>query len=358
MNNYNETLKKLTSAFCLLKGIDTPQSGKINDININFEEWDWEIGVGLYGFWRYADATKSLELKQSLMRWYDDKIQEGLPRKHVNSAAPMLTLALLCKEYPKPAWREIIADWAEYFLTQAPKTKEFGLQHTVKERDNDGQLWDDTLFMAALFLWAAGDLLQRDDLKEEALYQFLIHIRFLNDQATGLYYHGWTFEGSHHYAKALWGRGNAWIAMVIPELLRLDEAGDIPFFTKKYLTAVWQTLIEKITKLQHEDGYWNTLLDDPSSPKELSATAGFAYALVLGQQLNILEQSKHTKHCVDQAVQSVMMHINEDGMLEAASDGTAMGHDLQFYRDIGNAYTPYAQAIAMLLLCALETKEN
>lgn len=54
-----------------------------------------------------------------------------------------------------------------------------------------------------------GKVLNRPHYVEEAKRQFLIHIKYLFDTKTGLFFHGWTFEdGGHNFAKALWGRGN------------------------------------------------------------------------------------------------------------------------------------------------------
>lgn len=351
MNLYQEKLQKLSLGFCRLKGIDVTDNIHINDICIEFDEWDWEVGVGLYGFWRYAEKENSAQLKKSMINWYNKQTQKGLPKKHVNSTSPMLVLCLLCKEKPNKEWHKIIVEWANYLLFNAPKTKEGGLQHTVKERNNDGQLWDDTLFMAVLFLWVSGDYLEREDLKNEALFQFLIHTRFLSDPATSLWYHGWTFEGNHHFANAFWARGNAWITMAIPELIRLSDETDIFLPLLRYLKTVWKSLMDKVISLQQSDGSWNTLLDDDTSPIEMSATAGFAYALSLGLRLNILPNEKKYIVHFNKAREAVVRNINVNGFLEQASDGTAMGHDLQFYRNINNAYTPYAQAMAMLLLC-------
>lgn len=357
MSIFEQQLQKLAMGFCRLKGIDTANTKTLDDLQINFEEWDWEIGVGLYGFFRYATLTDNAKLKESLKHWYDQQIQKGLPRKHVNSTSPMLTLCLLCQEDPNPQWKKIITEWADYLLYDAPKTAGGGLQHTVKERDNDGQLWDDTLFMAVLFLWVAGDFLHKEELKNEALYQFLIHSRFLSDPKTSLWYHGWTFEGNHHYADAFWGRGNAWVVMAVPELLRLSKPADHASPLFRYLTNIWQSLIQKVMTLQQDDGSWTTLLDDKTSAQELSATAGFAYGLALGEKLGMLPSNNGYTHHLKCAIDAVLSNINDDGFLENASDGTAMGHDLQFYRDINNAYTPYAQAMAMLLFCEIN-KDN
>lgn len=58
---------------------------------------------------------------------------------------------------------------------------------------------------------------------EEAQYQFLLHVKYLTDKKTGMWFHGWTFDGHHNFAEALWGRGNCWITMAIPEFLDMVE---------------------------------------------------------------------------------------------------------------------------------------
>lgn len=47
-----------------------------------------------------------------------------------------------------------------------------------------------------------------------AKYQFLLHTQYLMDHQSGLWYHGWEFDGKgsgHNFAKALWARGNCWV---------------------------------------------------------------------------------------------------------------------------------------------------
>lgn len=66
--------------------------------------------------------------------------------------------------------------------------------------------------MTVLPLAKIGKVLNRPHYIEEAKRQFLIHIKYLFDTKTGLFFHGWTFEdGGHNFAKALWGRGNRYL---------------------------------------------------------------------------------------------------------------------------------------------------
>ncbi len=59
-----------------------------------------------------------------------------------------------------------------------------------------------------------GKVLGKESYVEEAKYQFLLHIKYLYDAKTGLWFHGWTFEeGRHNFADAHWARGNCWITL-------------------------------------------------------------------------------------------------------------------------------------------------
>ena len=88
---------------------------------------------------------------------------------------------------------------------------------------NDQELWDDTLFMTVLFLANMGRIEGNQAYIDEAQRQFLLHAKYLADPETGLWYHGWTFNGRHNFAEAFWGRGNCWDTIAIPEFIELLE---------------------------------------------------------------------------------------------------------------------------------------
>ena len=336
-------LSGLASGFRRLKGI-----GDVSDClteDISFQEWDWEIGVGLYGDFRRAEADGDGRALERIARWYDRQIARGLPRRQINATAPMLTLALLAQRTGREDWRTTVQDWAHWIWADMPKTEEGGYQHLVKERDNEGQLWDDTLFMAVLFMAVAGKLCNRRDWVEDAHYQFLTHIRFLGDPVSGLFFHGWTFVDRHRYARALWARGNAWITIAIPELFRIvPPAGALG----RYLMEVYASQVAALAKLQNADGMFHTLLNEPESPVEASGTAGIGYGVLAGIREGLICSSYRS--IAENALAAIIARIGEDGLLEDVSDGTAMGTDLEFYRRIPNRPTPYGQALASLFL--------
>ena len=339
-----ESLNQLSKGFRSLKGIGDVDADAEDDIL--FDEWDWEVGVGLYGDFRDAERRKDQQALNRIARWYDWQIERGLPRRQVNSTSPMLALTLLSEHFDRPDWNKIIIEWAEWLHQSMPKTEEGGFQHLVKERNNDGELWDDTLFMAGLFMAAAGRIFNRAEWQEQAQYQFLCHVRFLGDVKTGLFFHGWTFIGRHNFASALWARGNSWLTIAIPELFRILKPEPV---TARYLKNVFQTQVEALIKLQREDGMFHTLLDDPNSPIEASATAGFGYGLLAGCREGLISIGEY-HDMIERCLAAVHCRINQHGILEEVSDGTPMGHTLDFYRQIGNTPAPYGQALASLFL--------
>ena len=97
---------------------------------------------------------------------------------------------------------------------------------------------------------------------------------------------------------------------------------------------------------------WHTVLDDPLSPQESSATAGIAYGMLRGVRMGILNDDVRA-HAL-RACDAVMARIDDDGLVLEASRGTMLGWDIQYYCDIAVAPVPYAQALTMLLLLEMQ----
>ncbi|MGV8987727.1 MAG: glycoside hydrolase family 88/105 protein [Cypionkella sp.] len=316
---------------------------------ISFESWEWPQGVGLYGLVQLWLRRRDPALLALLDGWYARHLSQPLPPLNINTTAPMLALAVLWRETRDPRWQATLNDWATRLLHEAPRTAEGGLQHDVSDKMNPGELWDDTLFMAGLFLAAYGQAAARPELVDEAVRQFLVHARYLSDPQTGLWFHGWTFAGRHNFAKARWARGNAWITACI---LDLFEFSAVPPAIHGFLAGVLTTQVEALLPLQTASGAWRTLLDDPDSYEEISATAGFGYGLLKAARQGLGDARWAAAGW--RAVQAVQANIDATGTVQNVSYGTRMGHDLQFYRDIPLQPTGYGQALAILCLVEAE----
>jgi len=308
--------------------------------------WEWTHGVGLYGIWQYYDQTGESTMRDIVDSWFAARLAQGTT-KNVNTMAPFLTLAYRYEETGDRTLLPWLDSWAEWAMRAMPRTPHGGMQHITLAEENHHQLWDDTLMMTVLPLTKIGLLLDRRHYVSEATFQFLTHVAYLMDRETGLWFHGWSFDGSHNFAKARWARGNSWLTMVIPDFLELvDLPGSDP--VRRFLIEVLDAQVTALAELQDSSGLWHTLLDDPSSYLEASATAGFAYGILKAVRKRFLDA--HYAPVAEKAVLAVIANVSNDGELQQVSFGTGMGPDLDFYRRIPRTSMPYGQAMAILCL--------
>ena len=327
------------------------EDGRVIDTK-GWAGWEWTHGVGLYGLWKYHTLTGSSEAFTIIEDWFRARFAEGGTTKNINTVASMLTLAYAYEKTGNQTYIPWLESWAEWAMYGLPRTKFGGMSHMTYNSLNSQELWDDTLMMTVLPLAKIGKLLNRPHYVEEAKRQFLLHIQYLFDTKTGLFFHGWTFaEGGHNFAKALWARGNSWLTIVIPEILELLDLPANDSF-RIHLINVLEAQCSALLQYQEEGGLWRTLIDQPideGSYLESSATAGFAYGMLKGLRLRYIEGEEYRKSAT-RAIKAVLGKVSPEGELLDTSFGTAMGHTLQHYKDIDITSMPYGQAMAIMAL--------
>lgn len=311
--------------------------------------WDWTHGIGLYGIWKYYEMTGDTSLLTIIEDWFTARFADGGTTKNINTMAAFLTLAYVYEETGNATYLPWLDSWAEWAMYDLKRTKYGGMQHVTYVADNVQQLWDDTLMMTVLPLAKIGKVLGREQYTVEAKKQFLIHIQYLFDCRTGLFFHGWTFEdGGHNFANARWARGNSWLTIAIPEIIELlDLAPNDPI--RSHLTNTLDAQCAALRRLQGPSGFWHTLLDheDPGYI-ESSATAGFAYGILKAQRKRYVDGQ--LEDVAERAISAIQGSIDQNGELQHTSFGTPMGDDLDFYRKIPVTAMPYGQAMAMMAL--------
>ncbi|MBO7746410.1 glycoside hydrolase family 88 protein [Paenibacillus sp. MWE-103] len=318
---------------------DTPAS------IISMDKWDWSQGVGLFSLYHYYKESGNPGILRYLTDWFDSRLREGLPPKNVNTMCPLLTLSYLYEETRRPDYLAVCEEWASYAADEMPRTPEFGITHVTLDSANEGELRGDTLYMTVLFLGRMGVLLKREPYVQESVRQFLIHLKYLTDTRTGLFFHGWSFVRRDNFARALWGRGNAWYTAGLVDYLDIVE---LPLGTEMFLIATLEQQVRRLRELQTESGMWRTLLDDPGAYEETSATAGFAYGILKAVRMGYISEAYRDAGLA--ALRAVIRRIDADGMVQGVSYGTRMGHSRQFYRDIPQCPMPYGQSMTLLML--------
>lgn len=322
-------------------------SGDVID-NKSFGFWEWTSGVGLYGLMKYYRLTRKPETLAIIKRWYDERFKEEPVGKNINTMVQMLTLADLYEETGNRSYLPHLKSWGEWLYTTLPRTEQGAFQHVTYGDLNPNEMWVDTLMMSALPLAKLGKVLHRKEYIQEAKKQFLLHIKYLQDPVTGLFFHGWTFNDRNHFGGAFWGRGNCWATIAIPELLTLLDLPENDAY-RQFLVTSLKYQIDALTKYQDETGMWHTLVDDPTSYVEGSATAGFTYGILMALHKHLIS-GKQYREVAMKGLKALLDNIDDEGGLAHTSAGTPMGETKDFYKHIKCSNMPYGQSMAAMAL--------
>jgi unsaturated rhamnogalacturonyl hydrolase len=270
--------------------------------------------------------------------------------------SPFLTLGYLYEKTGEQTYLPWLDSWAEWAMYDLERTSYGGMQHVTYLTPNTNELWDDTLMMTVMPLAKIGKLLNRPAYIDEAKKQFLLHITYLFDSSTGLFFHGWKFDENapggvgHNFARARWARGNSWVTIAIPDFIELlDLPPTDPI--RQHLVDILEAQCKALKRLQDPSGLWRTLLDvaeSEGSYVESSATAGFAYGILKAVRKRYI--GREYEETAVKAVKAVLGKISTDGELLDTSFGTGMGESLQHYKDIERTSMPYGQAMAIMAL--------
>lgn len=309
--------------------------------------WDWPGGVAYYGVSRAFEATGEASYLQRMADWVDEYMAAGLPGWTVNTCAMGHMLLTLYDQTGEQKYLDIVKSKIDYLEHRALRFGDRVLQHTVSAgNDFPEQCWADTLFMAAYFLLRAGVKLGEKRLVDDALHQYFWHINYLQDERTGLWYHGYDHIGNNHMSGIYWARANAWAAYTMSRVGRtLPEPYLYPPFM--HIGSSLRDQLSALKKLQKEDGLWGTVLDAPQAYGEVSASAGIAAAMVM--QRNPL----HAKY-VQKALDGMLANIADSGRVLNVSGGTAVMKDIDGYLGIDRKWAQgWGQGLALAFLTAV-----
>lgn len=332
---------------------DTAKGLVARDFGI--EEWDWPQGVGLYGLCKLQDYENSSRYQEFLENWFARNLKIGLPSKNINTTAPYLAMLDLASKTGNQDYLELCLKQAEWLMNELPKTEENGFQHLTSAIGNrngvdlhEGQLWADTLFMAVLFLNRAGQYFDRQSFVEESIHQFLVHIKYLYDKKSGLFYHGWTFLERNNFGGIFWCRGNSWFTYGVADYIDAFNRLPLDEGVRQYLTDTYRSQVGALAKLQAENGLWHTVLQDPTSYCEVSGSAAIAAGILKGIKMGMLDEN--FRPVAEKAVKGIIENIGADGTVLNVSAGTGMGANAEHYKNILIRPMAYGQSLTILAL--------
>ena len=186
-------------------------------------------------------------------------------------------------------------------------------------------------------------------------YNQMMHIKYLYDTHTGLFFHGWSFNRMDNFGGVFWCRGNSWFTLGILDYLDMFK-GTLNQGVKTFILDTYKAQVRALRDLQGEDGLWHTVLDDSTSYEETSGSAAITAGILKGIRMGILDDSYLP--CAKKAIRAILKNIDTDGTVLKVSGGTGMGYDRDHYKNILIAPMAYGQSLTILALVeALETFE-
>jgi unsaturated rhamnogalacturonyl hydrolase len=252
-----------------------------------YYHWDWGEAVAMEGLLRLYRLNRDPKIGAFLQRmihgwmqhssdpWYPDHVGPGrvlLDMWRTNGDEHLLAYAVRLGEFLTALPRSSLG--AYYHRCDLPDLAAFVAVDCIQ---TDGP------FLAAL-AEATGDARWHD----AAVDHLLGHVAVLQDEKSGLFAHAWDVSGTRS-GPLHWGRGNGWAILGLVDTLDLLPSGHRS--RGRILESLTQ-LAGTLAKLQdRSSGLWHTVLDQPGTGLEISASLMFTAAFLLAVARGMLPSS-------------------------------------------------------------------
>jgi unsaturated rhamnogalacturonyl hydrolase len=268
--------------------------------------WSW--GPALFGFalTELDHHTGFRRYDRWLQTWCDHWVANPPTIDQSDRAAPGLITHALAQRTGDPAYRAL-TDRVIHYLRHEPRLVHDATNHLGSSwvgRCYPRSVWVDSLMMFGVLAARWGRDTGDRELVELAARQPEQYAALLQD-SSGLWVHSWWARRAEAYPRGIfWGRGNGWAMASLPMIV---EAIGVGHPRTDRIAAILERTSAALLPLQHRDGSWSTLLAEPRSVRELSATALIAAGWLAGVRLGLLPEryrdpGERALECVTAAV--------------------------------------------------------
>jgi unsaturated rhamnogalacturonyl hydrolase len=229
-----------------------------------------------------------------------------------------------------------------------PESPQGGRLHRAYQPGWRQQIWVDHLDVDPPFLAALFAVTNEERYLRQSLRELLAYLRLLQDEHSGLLYHG--YETACGQNGEFWARGNGWALMGILETLRWTPADepDRPEIVQRLIA-----LLEGLQAVQNLSGLWHTVLQDPETYQESTLAVMCSYAL--GKHADHHPELRRFSSMAQKAHAAVLQQVNADGELQLVSDATPIGTRRMYAT---RAFGVFAWGQGPLLLLASQKMET
>jgi unsaturated rhamnogalacturonyl hydrolase len=146
-----------------------------------------------------------------------------------------------------------------------------------------------------------------------------------------------------------WGRGNGFALLGVTEALtHLPRSGSTPA-----LLNIYRTHVTALARHQSDDGSWRQVIDEPTSYRELTATAMIVAALSRGVARGWIDRATYLP-VIEKGWAAVAARVMPDGTVRDVCSGTGAGPTKEYYLNRPVVNGADDRGGAMALLAAIE----
>lgn len=204
------------------------------------------------------------------------------------------------------------------------------------------EVWVDCMYLDGPFLAQLGVLSGDEQWTRAAVGQLLGHARVLQNDASGLFSHGFD-DASGQPNNVHWGRGQGWALLGLVDTARwLNDRAEGVDEIRQRLNA----LVSALAATEIESGIWATVVDHPATFHETSTSA--FVSLGVGRAIRHgLVAAVHLP-MVDRAWANVRANVTPAGALLNVSGATPVGATVEQYDAQARGVYPWGQGPALL----------
>lgn len=278
------------------------------------------------------------------MRQWSDRRGELEPADHVAPGGILLEVAA---RHADAAAREFAGALAR-LLTSVPQRAGVAL-HRSDLPTWSSTIWVDCMALDGPFLIRYAHATSNERWTAAATEALTSYAHALHDRSSGLFHHSFASDTRRTNGVA-WGRGNGWALHGLINTLEMLPETDP---AHPALTELTRATLHALVALQHPDGRWHTVVNDPTTPLENATAAFFAAAILKALRLSIVAEVQPDGpllRAAQRALLALARELPADGGLKISS-ATPVG-DRNVYANQSLGVYPWGQG--PLLLAAVE----
>lgn len=304
-------------------------------IEIGYANWDWGEAVAWHAVAEAGIRLDEPQLLQAATAWLRG---HGDHQPHeLREVIPGLVATTVHRANQDKVALELAGRVAN-LLERNPRNV-----HGVYLESVDIPVWIDYWYEIAPFLSELYVITGDPRYREWAAEQSYAFIHSCWDAGASLYHHAY-YDLNRRNSQWFWARANGWAALAAVEML--TDLADVPGLPA-ILLNVLRRQVARLQELQDESGLWRTVLDQPSTYLEVSASVMFALAIKRGVSRGYLDAALGA--VADHCFEACLGHVDEAGNVNQVSAETPPG-DIAHYKSIPVGVYPWGQGFMLLAI--------